>query len=340
MKNNKQKYINLFINNIFHKNSKVIINKNKDFIIKALRLLNDDMFWCFYRRYDNLRKILKNSPNVNQVIKKYSQTNNYYKNKQLKIIDNIISLIKKSKKLIKSTREEMIFALHYLKSSSFMEESMDNFINNIFIGEYNGIISNDIKDFCSMYKYDINTLYNFILQLTLFNNYQVNLLKLSHNISKNKCQLILDDKHPKFWLGELALIRIFPNTKKQHIKNFIDDNFYKIKDFFCKYSSYYKTTEKIQNLPNIYKYSNFEFYKKSNIFYRELKIYYYYLNGKNDKKIFDELDLPDNYELDTIRKIISNYNKLIQKNYSEDLRQRFDKLMSIDTEKNPRNKHT
>ena len=52
----KEIAVNRFIFNILNNESENIINFNKDLVIKALRLFNDDEFWHFYNLYEEYRE--------------------------------------------------------------------------------------------------------------------------------------------------------------------------------------------------------------------------------------------------------------------------------------------
>ena len=80
---NKETAVNDFIAGLLKVNTPEIINSNKDYILKALRLLSDDNFWGFYQSHKFVREYIvsDSSPELIEKLEggvKESTKNKYY----------------------------------------------------------------------------------------------------------------------------------------------------------------------------------------------------------------------------------------------------------------------
>ena len=132
-------------------------------------------------------------------------------------------------------------------------------------------------------------------------------------LKKYKCRLIMLNRENHF-----TYIKIYKNTKKENIKNFIDLKFKDIELYFGE-GKLYKSLDIRKELDSpLDKYKKIEYIQDSNNFKRDLQIFQLSLNNRTDKEIAEDLELPEDFDFGSIRKIISMINRDVRANYYKD----------------------
>lgn len=312
MKLSKDKVIANFLKSIFDE-PKSKINANKDFIIKTLRLLNDTLFWNTYEMYGWVRKLPSKKHKV-------FLSEDAPSRKRFIELQEQYQALKKIQKEIQSIpnlplSEEADMRATIIKAMGLLGKQVDNekYISRFKTERDLSPFYSTVESFCDLGKHDIYVLHDIIADM-LFRNKppmgihpkKPSLLPTYENLQKYKCKLITDDG-PK-----AVFIKVYPNAKKENIKDFIDSVYPEIEDFFHK-SPEIKRSLKDQGLTDLDQYHDIEVIKESENFSRDLQIYMLALQGLNDIAIQNEI--VDEIDLGLIRKIPSNMKKIIESNY-------------------------
>lgn len=315
---NKETARDRFISNILKNEGDHIINLNKDLIIKALRLFNDDAFWFFYDAFAEYRK--KPATFKEKFIQQ--QFNGQWQNlpllEDIEQLNEISKIIQSSSEIEESNKEKYLETLSRFKkySNDLLEKNklLDKFIRD----DVEISLFQIVKDFCFDYKHDVAAVGQLVQEIVFYNNLPERLKDCCTPISyeeqelnEYKCRLIKLTRENHF-----AYLKIYKNTKKKNIENFINLKFKEIELYFGEGKLYKRLG--IGDFPED-KYKNIEYISESENFKRDLQIYQLSLNKKSDKEIAEMLDLPIAFDFGSIRKIKSIINKEVQRNFLKDL---------------------
>jgi len=341
----KKETIITFINNILTNETPENINNNRIFIIKALRLLNDDTFWQWYKHKSDIRKQSKEF--IKNYIytlwkdsKKYGPDFLWRKNDQENIkkikdilFNNIKNLDNEEQKALKLTFSGLIEDSVRFKQLRKIERKFYDKDDDLII------MCPLTRDYFSSLNHDVSVLAKFIEKIIFYNEIPTTFEECTVNFNsdyfdsikvddeefeKYKCKLITDEDK------NVAFIKIYKDTKKQNIIDFVagdnkkkdknkkDKGIFdkKIKPFFTKNELDFKEWEELEQdkdelmVPD--KRNNIEKHINSEYFYRDLKIYKYSEEGKSVTEIQELLEQVETIEDESVIRYISKMKKLFQ----------------------------
>lgn len=236
-------------------------------------------------------------------------------------LNEISKVIQSSSDIDESSKEKYIETLKRFKKYSNDLLEKNNLLDKFIRDDVEIPLFQAVKNFCLDYKHDVFAVGQVVQEIVFYNNLPERLKDCYPPISyeelelyEHKCRLIQLNRENHF-----AYIKIYKNTKKKNIKDFIDLKFEDIELYFGE-GKLYKSLEIREALDSpLDEYKKVQYISKSENFKRDLQIYQLSLNKQSDKEIAEILDLPIDFDFGSIRKIKSIFNREVQRNFLKDL---------------------